>query len=136
MSFLLSRRFLRFLIVGVSNTALSALIFTTIFRLLEGFSWRAVVAQTTAYSLATLWSFYWNKKWAFQSDRDHVQEGMKFISVQLFLLFFTGATLGFLIDYMGYSALMMWIIVMLVATVLNFLLLNILVFGRRKTDER
>ena len=65
-------QFIKFGIVGLSNTCISYVIYviTLIFlqknRLIE--SWDYLFAQIIAFVLSVLWSFYWNNKYVFRSD--------------------------------------------------------------------
>mgnify|MGYP002508973475 CR=1 FL=1 len=61
-------QFVKFGLVGVSNTLLSYLLYVGILRLLKGFGWKLdyIVANVTAFTISIFWSFYWNNKYVFK----------------------------------------------------------------------
>jgi len=110
----------KFLIVGCSNTAVSAAIF---------WSWRqfaldpiatAAIAQAVAYTAGIVWSYTCNRRWTFHG-RDGRSRLMHFVALQLALLVGTSLTLGVLVDYGGAPVALTWGSVMVVATAANYL---------------
>lgn len=60
--FKVSRQFIKFSIVGVSNTALDI----GLLNLLIFWHWPVLLANTVAFILAAINSFFWNKYWTFE----------------------------------------------------------------------
>ena len=60
-------QFVKFGIVGVSNTIISYLLNIAVLLLLKPYnlSWDYVVGNLVAFFLSVLWSFYWNNKYVF-----------------------------------------------------------------------
>ena len=63
-------QFVKFGIVGFSNTVIAYLINVAVLWLLrnQNVSWDYVAGNVVAFVLSVLWSFYWNNKYVFQSD--------------------------------------------------------------------
>lgn len=65
-------QFVRFGIVGLSNTALSYLINVAALKILESLvlKWDYILANLLAFFISVLWSFYWNSRFVFhRQDR-------------------------------------------------------------------
>ena len=62
-------QFLKFGIVGFSNTLLSYLINVAVLLLLRPYklSWDYIAGNVIAFLVSVLWSFYWNNKYVFGS---------------------------------------------------------------------
>lgn len=125
-----SNQLVRFLLVGVTNTVISYLVFILAYYLL--FSRNTLLAQPFSYSAGIAWSYYWNRKWTFQSNNTIHHEFLKFISVQILLLLLSTVALHLLIDYWGLNANVSWLFIMSLITVLNFILSKAIVFSIRK----
>ncbi len=67
-------QFVKFGIVGVSNTAVSYLIYAAVLHLLKPYelSWDYIAGNLIAFFLSVLWSFYWNNRLVFT-----LEEGQK-----------------------------------------------------------
>lgn len=105
----------RFGVVGVSNTAIGFGAFWTAHRVL-----RAAVAQGIAYTLGTLWSYYWNRRWTFQSQGKVASEAGRFFSLQIGFMLLSSALLGVLVDREHLPPWPCWLAVSVLITVLNF----------------
>ena len=60
----------RFLVVGLTNTLLNLAIFTLAMRVLPGSPLGYTLAQLACYTPGVLWSYFWNRRWSFESARD------------------------------------------------------------------
>lgn len=62
-------QFIKFGIVGVSNTILSYVIYLVVLLVMKPLrlSWDAYVGSVIAFILSVLWSFFWNNKYVFKS---------------------------------------------------------------------
>ena len=107
--------FIRFGVVGVSNTVIGFGAFWTAHRVL-----RAGIAQAIAYTLGTLWSYYWNRRWTFQSQGKVAGEAARFFGLQLCFLFLSSKLLDMLVEREHLPALLSWLGVSVLITVLNF----------------
>ena len=63
-------QFLKFGIVGVSNTAISYALNAGTLKVLEPFSvaWDYIAGNCIAFLLSVLWSFYWNSRFVFHKE--------------------------------------------------------------------
>lgn len=61
-------QFVKFGLVGVTNTALSYVINILVLKLLQPYHlpWDYVAGNVVAFVLSVLWSFYWNNKYVFR----------------------------------------------------------------------
>ena len=61
-------QFVKFGLVGVTNTAVSYVINILVLKLLQPYhlSWDYVAGNVVAFVLSVLWSFYWNNKYVFR----------------------------------------------------------------------
>ena len=61
-------QFIKFGLVGVSNTLLSYLLYIGFLRLLRGLAWKQdyILANVSAFTISIFWSFYWNNKYVFK----------------------------------------------------------------------
>ena len=105
----------RFGVVGVSNTAIGFGAFWSAHRVL-----RASAAQGIAYTLGTLWSYYWNRRWTFQSVGNVASEAGRFFSLQIGFMLLSSALLGLLVDHQHLPPWPCWLGVSALVTVLNF----------------
>jgi putative flippase GtrA len=106
----------RFLLVGVSNTAIGAGLFWFAHRTLP-----AAPSQVIAYSISTCWSYYWNRRWTFQSQGKLASEAIRFFSLQTGFMVLSATLLGLLVDHARLPAAPSWFAVVALITVLNFI---------------
>ncbi|MBQ6348175.1 MAG: GtrA family protein [Clostridia bacterium] len=61
-------QFVKFGLVGVTNTAVSYVVNILVLKLLQPYhlSWDYVAGNVVAFLLSVLWSFYWNNKYVFR----------------------------------------------------------------------
>ena len=61
-------QFVKFGLVGVTNTAISYVINILVLKLLQPYQlpWDYVAGNVVAFALSVLWSFYWNNKYVFR----------------------------------------------------------------------
>lgn len=61
-------QFVKFGLVGVTNTAVSYVVNILVLKLLQPYhlSWDYVAGNVAAFLLSVLWSFYWNNKYVFR----------------------------------------------------------------------
>lgn len=105
----------RFGVVGVSNMSLSLAAFWVAHRVLP-----AAAAQVIAYTLGTVWSYYWNRRWTFQSQGKVASEASRFVGLQIAFMLLSSALLGLFVDHLHLPSTLCWIGVSAFVTVLNF----------------
>ena len=125
---LFDAKFLKFVLVGLSNTLISYAIFALALRALPDIVWQALLSQVLSYSGGTLWSYYWNRRWSFRSRESIASEMPRFVAVQVLCLTLSAFLVGLAVDVLGFPATLSWIAVMGGIVVINFLLLRLWVF--------
>lgn len=124
-------QFVKFGIVGVSNTVISYLIYVVSLIAFKKFGWFStydyLVSQGVAFILSVLWSFYWNNKMVFT-----VQEGQKrniwkallktYISYSFTGLFLNSILIVLWVRVLGISEFLAPIINLLISVPTNFLI--------------
>ena len=105
----------RFGVVGVSNLVVSLGAFWSAHRALP-----ASAAQGIAYTIGTVWSYYWNRRWTFQSQGKVASEASRFVSLQIAFMVLSSALLGLFVDHLHWPSTLCWIGVSSFVTVLNF----------------
>jgi putative flippase GtrA len=123
-----SPSFRRFLAVGLSNFLISYGCFAVAIAALSSHAWRASLAQVVSYGCGMAWSYFWNRRWAFESRHAVAAEGTRFIATQLTCLIVSSASIGFAVDRLGLPPTLTWFLVMGPITLLNFALLRSWVF--------
>jgi putative flippase GtrA len=106
---------IRFGVVGVSNTAIGGGVFWSLHHVMP-----AAAAQGIAYTLGTLWSYYWNRRWTFQSKGKVAGEASRFFSLQIGFMLLSSALLGLLVDRAHFPSAPCWLLVSALITLLNF----------------
>lgn len=124
-------QFVRFGIVGVSNTAISYVLYILSLTILKKFEFIQnidyVIAQIIAFLLSVLWSFYWNNKMVFVVPKDKKRNIGKtllktYISYSFTGLFLNSILLILWVQVCGISEYIAPIINLLVSVPLNFVI--------------
>lgn len=65
-------QFVKFGLVGASNTLVFYLLYAGILFLLRGLDWKQdyILANVTAFTISIFWSFYWNNKYVFKKTEN------------------------------------------------------------------
>ncbi|MCR4688317.1 MAG: GtrA family protein [Saccharofermentans sp.] len=146
-------QFVKFCIVGVTNTLISYLINVAVLALLKNtslseqttwgdltFSPDVVIGNTVAFILSVLWSFYWNNKYVFSLEKG--QKRNLFLSLMKTYASYsvTGIFLTFLlswlwVDVLGISKFLAPIINLFISVPVNFLLNKLWAFKSKKVEE-
>ena len=124
-------QFVKFGIVGVSNTVISYVLYTVCLLglrkvgILSGIDY--IVAQVVQFILSVLWSFYWNNKYVFElkhgEKRSLWQSLLKtYVSYSFTGLFLSSILLVLWVQVCGISEFVAPIINLLVSVPLNFLI--------------
>lgn len=124
-------QFIKFGIVGLSNTIISYVIYVAsllMFKKLHIFEkYDYLIAQVVAFVLSVLWSFYWNNKMVFT-----VKEGQKrsvwrtllktYVSYSFTGLFLNSILIVLWVQVLGISEFLAPIINLLISVPLNFII--------------
>jgi len=67
-----------------------------------------------------LWSYYWNRRWTFQSQGRVASEASRFFSLQIGFMLLSSSLLGLLVDHSHLPSGPTWLAVAVLITILNF----------------
>lgn len=101
-------QFIKFGIVGVSNTLVSYLLNLLCLVVLDKYdvAYDYVIANTVAFVLSVLWSFYWNEKFVFTENHDEYKSNKLVRLLKMYLSYgFTGIILNNVLSYLWISVL-------------------------------
>lgn len=126
MSFL---QFVKFAIIGVTNTAVSYIINVIVLLIMEPLcvSWDYIVANCIAFVLSVLWSFYWNNKYVFKKEEGQYRSLWKSLLKTYASYAVSGIVIAnilswFLISILGVSKYIVPLINLVISVPLNFIL--------------
>lgn len=132
-------QFVKFGIVGVSNTVVSYVInILVLFALADyGLLWDYVAANIVAFVLSVLWSFYWNNRFVFTVGEGQQRNIGKALLKTYISYSFTGIILNNILSFIwinvfGISKLIAPLINLIVSVPLNFIINKLWAF---KTEE-
>lgn len=136
-------QFVKFGIVGVSNTAISYGINVLVLRLLQpyGLSWDYVAGNLIAFILSVLWSFYWNNKYVFtQAEGQKRRIGPALLKTYI-SYGFTGIVLTNILSWvwinkLGISKYVAPLINLVISIPLNFIINKFWAFGNSSGKDR
>jgi putative flippase GtrA len=129
------RSLARFIGVGVSNTLINLAVFSLVMRALPHRPWSYPVAQLASYTPGVAWSYFWNRRWSFESSEGHRKLLWRFVASQVVFAVFSGVCIEQLVVRSGLSATVCWLIVSAVMTVLNYLVMRHVIFPRSDEDS-
>jgi len=112
-------QFLKFGIVGISNTLITAL---TIWLLLKVLHCSDYFSNFTGYILGLINSFVWNRKWTFESKTKVSATLFKFIATFAISYLFQLGNLYLLLHYTHIDPYFCQLLSIVVYTILNFAL--------------
>lgn len=124
-------QFIKFGIVGLSNTIISYVLYAVVLLLLQKKMLFPkidyLLAQIVAFVLSVLWSFYWNNRMVFVVEEGHKRSLWKsllktYISYSFTGLFLNSILLILWVNVLGISEFIAPIINLLVSVPLNFLI--------------
>ena len=124
-------QFVKFGIVGLSNTIISYVIYIVALLIFQQNQWMPtwdyLVAQIVAFILSVLWSFYWNNKYVFSKQEDMHRNLLHALLKTYISYAFTGLFLNSVlsllwVEILHISKLIAPIINLLVSVPLNFIM--------------
>ena len=101
-------QFIKFGIVGVSNTLVSYLLNLLCLFVLDKYevAYDYVIANTVAFVLSVLWSFFWNERFVFTEKQDSYQSIRLVRLLKMYLSYgFTGIILNNVLSFLWISVL-------------------------------
>ena len=123
------KQFIKFGIVGVSNTVISYLLNVLVLYALASFnlSWDWLAGNIVAFLLSVLWSFYWNNKYVFTLEEGKERNIGKALLKTYISYGFTGIVLTNILSYVwincfGISKYIAPLINLVVSVPLNFII--------------
>jgi len=123
-----SIQFIKFCIVGFSNTIISYMLYILSLIALknEALSYDYLVASVVSFALSVLWSFYWNNKYTFMGNKGGkgllVALIKTYISYSVTGLFINNALLYLWVDMFSVMKELAPIINLIVTIPINFIL--------------
>ncbi len=132
-------QFVKFGLVGVSNTVISYVIYVVSLLLLQKNNIFPksdyLLSQVIAFILSVLWSFYWNRKYVFDADNENVSWVHALIKTYISYAF-TGLFLNtilsiFWVQVVDLSKMIVPIINLLVNVPLNFVMNKFWAFKKK-----
>lgn len=124
-------QFVKFGIVGISNTLISYVLYAGSLLILKKFAIMPVgdylIAQIIAFALSVLWSFYWNNKMVFVQEEGKKRSVMKallktYVSYSFTGLFLNSILLALWVQIFHMSEFLAPIINLLISVPVNFLI--------------
>lgn len=134
-------QFIKFGIVGLSNTIISYVIYVVALLIFQNNKWIPdwdyLLAQIIAFVLSVLWSFYWNNKCVFQkhedAQRNLLQALLKTYISYAFTGLFLNSVLSLLwVEVLHINKLIAPIINLLISVPMNFILNKFWAFKEKK----
>ncbi len=122
-------QFVKFGLVGVSNTAVSYVVNILVLKLLQPYrlSWDYVAGNVVAFVLSVLWSFYWNNKYVFRKGEGQTRSLGKALLKTYVAYGLTGIVLANALSYVwinvfGISKYVAPLINLVISIPLNFII--------------
>lgn len=100
-------QFVKFGLVGVTNTVISYVLNVLVLAILSplAVSWDFVAGNAVAFVLSVLWSFYWNNRFVFSVQEGEKRNVWKALLKTYVAYAFTGIVLNNLLSWVWISAL-------------------------------
>lgn len=136
-------QFVKFGIVGVSNTVVGYLVNVVTILILRhyGVSWDYFAGNMSAFILGVLWSFYWNNRFVFKL-KDGEKRNLVSALFKVYLSYaFTGLVLNnilsyFWVDIFGISKMIAPLINAMIGVPINFIINKLWAFKSKKVNHR
>lgn len=137
-------QFVKFGIVGLSNTVISYVIYVAALLLFQENGWLVnvdyLVAQVIAFVLSVLWSFYWNNKYVFKQDEDEERNILQALLKTYISYAFTGLFLNSVLSWIWVEIvhipkLFAPIINLLISVPLNYVMNKFWAFGKKNEKK-
>lgn len=123
---LLNYQLTKFIVVGITNTIISYCVFFIFYNFILAGS--AFISQCISYAAGIFWSFTWNKSWTFSEKKHNWKTFIPFFIVQITLLLTSAFALSVAVQNLNWNVNFIWLCVMAIITIANFILSKFLVF--------
>ena len=136
------KQFIKFGIVGISNTVISYVLYLMFLKVFEGFQifngYDYFICSLISFVLSVLWSFYWNNRFTFKLEENESRSGAKslvktYISYSLTGVVLHNILLYMWVEHMGISKELAPIINLLITIPLNFVMNKLWAFKSVRT---
>ncbi len=134
-------QFVKFGVVGLSNTAVSYAINVGVLLLLRPYhlSWDYIAGNVVAFVLSVLWSFYWNNRFVFSVKNGEHRDIWRALLRTYMAYGFTGIILNNVlstiwINVLGISKLIAPMLNLVISIPLNFVIIKLWAFGTKKDE--
>lgn len=131
-------QFIKFGIIGLSNTIVSYVIYLVVLLFLQFFNaipdLDYLVAQFIGYTISIFWSFYWNYKYVFTDNEEkpwYLELIKSFISYSFTGIILSSILLYLWVDVLEVSKVIAPMISICITVPLNFILNKYWAFGER-----
>lgn len=137
------QQFLKFGIIGLSNTVLSYVVYLIFLSLFEKgkifLDFDYLVSSVLTFCICTVWSFYWNSRFTFKIGKGEQRNLWKafiktVVAYSLTGLFLHNVLLYVFVEWFGILKTIVPLISLIVTVPLNFLLNKYWAFGSRKRE--
>lgn len=133
-------QFIKFGIIGLSNTVISYVIYVIALLLFQRYKWLPqidyLIAQLIGFLISVLWSFYWNRKYVFADNREQIPWGFALLKTYISYAFtgiFLNSILSVLwVELLAIPKIIAPIINLLISVPLNFILNKFWAFRKQK----
>ena len=122
-------QFIKFGMVGVSNTLISYIINILVLMMLSNsiIEWDYVIANIVSFVLSVLWSFYWNNRYVFKLEKDTYRNVWKTLFKTYVAYGFTGIILSNILSFvwvtlLGISKFIAPLLNLVISVPINFLI--------------
>lgn len=135
-------QFVKFGLIGVTNTALSYVINILALKLLQPYqlNWDYIAGNVIAFIISVAWSFYWNNKYVFTQEEGQKRNIWKALLKTYLAYGFTGIILTNLLSYvwidlLGVSKYIAPLINLVISIPLNFVINKLWAFKTESASE-
>lgn len=113
-----TKQFVKFSVVGSSNTMVDFLVYLFLTRALAIYY---IFAAIISFIVAVTWSFYLNRRWTFRhSGKNSTNQYLKFFIVNTVVMILNLSSLFILVDLFGFYDLVAKLVAAIFLAVLNF----------------
>lgn len=120
------KEFIKFSIVGVSNTLITLISYNILISL--GINY--IISNIVGYAFGTINGFIWNKKWVFKSNKQSSILFVKFIIVNLITLSFSTMGLLILVNNLNSNKVVAQIMATFITLTINYTLNKLWTFSQ------
>lgn len=136
-------QFLKFGIIGISNTVLSYALNVLVLFVMAPIrvSWDYIVANLVAFGLSVLWSFYWNNRFVFIAEKGEHRSVFKTLVKTYISYGVTGIVLNNILSWLwierlGISKYVAPLINLVVSVPLNFIINKLWAFKTEQSNKQ